>query len=548
MRRYLALLSVPVLLLLGLFTAAPAQAVVVSGGALTSGTAVTGTVTVAQTDIAYTFAGTAGAHVTFDVTASTWGTGTARLYIYSPSGSLFHNCALTSSPSYCELSLNSTGTWKVVLDPYQNAVGKATFKFANDQAKGALTAGTPITTVIAIKGQNASYTFAATGGLHTAFNVTASSWNTAARLMFYNPTGTLITYCNLGSAPSQCDLTPTVTGTWKIVLDPTGAAVGSTTFVYTPDLNKGPLTSGTSITTAIIGAGQNASYTFAGVNGKHVTFDTTAASWGTGQANLNFFRPTGPNSFYFSCSSEAGATCEFTPDMTGAWKVSLDPIGAAVGSTTFTYAADLEKGALTAGTAVTTAPAVRGQNASFTFAGTDGAHEDLSVTASNWGDGAANLEVYAPNGQIFTYCVLETGPVYCDFTPNATGTWKVVLDPQGAAVGSTTFALVHDQAKGALTAGTSIGTAISTKGQNATYTMPGTADVSVSFLVSASNWGQGAATLNLLSADGSVYDYCILSVGATTCQFTPNVTGTWKVLLDPYEGAVGSTTFKYIVN
>jgi hypothetical protein len=536
--------------LLGIVTALPASADVVSGGALTSGTAVTATVNVVNRDIQYSFAGTLGAHVTFDVTASAWGAGNARLYIYRPGGTLYANCALTNAPSFCDFTPNLTGTWIATLDPQGASVGGATFTFANDQAKGALTAATAISTSISVKGQNAGYTFTGTSGLHSAFAVSSSSWSGEARLYFYNPGGTVFTYCTLSStSASICDVTPNVTGTWKVVLDPTAGAVGSAAFAYANDQDKGALVSGTPITTSITGKGVNAKYTFAGINGVAVSLTVTAAGWGGGSARLYFFPPAG-SPLYFSCVVTVGAPCDFTPNVTGTWKVQLDPQDATVGSTTFTYvsATDQDKGPLTVGTPISTSIAVSGQNAGYTFAGTTGVHKTIDVTATNWGSGEARLYVYDPSGTLYTYCNLGSAPTYCDFVPDLTGTWKLVLDPQGAAVGSTTFTLVNDQAKGALTANTPISTSITVKGQNANYTFAGTNGTPVTFDVTATNWGSGGATLYFYQPDGTLYTYCNFTTDPTQCYLTPNVTGTWKVMLDPYEASVGSTTFKHYLN
>ena len=220
---------------------------------------------------------------------------------------------------------------------------------------------------------------------------------------------------------------------------------------------------------------------------------------------------------------------------------------AAVGSTTFTFASvvDQDKGALTVGTPITTTIAASGQNASYTFAGATGVHKTVDITATNWGSGDARLYVYDPSGTLYTYCNLATAPTYCDFIPNVSGTWKLLLDPQGQAVGSTTFTLVNDQAKGGLTKNVAITTTISAKGQNANYTFAGLNGTPVTFDVTATNWGSGGATLYFYQPDGTLYTYCNFTTDPTQCYLTPNITGTWKVMLDPYEASVGSTTFKY---
>src|SRR6185436_10091875 len=99
--------------------------------------------------------------------------------------------------------------------------------------------------------------------------------------------------CVLASTPKFCDVTPDVTGTWALLLDPGDSSVGSATFSYAADQEVGPLTSGLPVTTLIATSGQDASYTFAAVAGGHVSFAVTAAGWGSGSAELEVFRPDG---------------------------------------------------------------------------------------------------------------------------------------------------------------------------------------------------------------------------------------------------------------
>jgi hypothetical protein len=112
--------------------ASPADATTIAGGALTAGVAVKATVAVAGDDVAYTFAGTAGQHVTFDVSASTWTNGTlsggAYLVLKTPSNAVFGSFSMSSGPTFGDFTLNATGTWTVVLDPNNASIGSTTFK------------------------------------------------------------------------------------------------------------------------------------------------------------------------------------------------------------------------------------------------------------------------------------------------------------------------------------------------------------------------------------------------------------------------------------
>jgi hypothetical protein len=546
-RRTIAFIGIPALFLLSVATATTASAVVVNGGTLTSGTPVTATIGTANQDIQYSFAGTNGVHATVDVTATNWGAGTARLYVYTPGGPLFTSCALAAAPTFCEFTPNATGTWKLTLDPVGTAVGSAKFTFANDLNKGALTAGAATTTALPWKGQNASYTYAATAGRPVTLNVTASSWGSgSARLYFYRPTGTaLFSFCNLGNAPTTCSLYPDTTGNWRITLDPLSSAVGSTTFTAVSDLDLGPLTADTPVATTISVPGQNARYSVAGTDGEHLDLHVTDSDWGTGGADLYVFDPAG--SLYVSCPVATGHTfCDFTPNETGSWKVMLDPTATSTGKATLTLVKDLAKGPLTAGTAVATTIDVPGRNAGFTFAGTADEHSTIDVKAASWGAGnTARVYLYQPDGTLFTYCEMASAPTFCEFTPDVTGTWTAVLDPQEDAVGNATLLFATDQHKGALVPGTLVTTTISARGQNADFTFAGVKSTPVTFTVPATNWGAGgAARLYVFSPDGSLYDWCNLGSTPTSCTTYPDRTGTFKLVLDPLEDAVGSAGLK----
>jgi len=89
-----------------------------------------------------------------------------------------------------------------------------------------------------VAGQDVQYMFAATVGQHVTFDVTAANWANGAGagtayLYFANPSGTRIsTYCAMSTAPTFCDFTPTVTGTWTVLLDPYSGSTGNVTFTY----------------------------------------------------------------------------------------------------------------------------------------------------------------------------------------------------------------------------------------------------------------------------------------------------------------------------
>jgi hypothetical protein len=438
MRRAVVAMVLPGLLLLGVGLAPSAQADVVSGGALTAGQSVTGTTTVANRDIEYTFTGAVGVHLTFAVSATNWGTnGGAALRFYRPNTTGFDYCIITTAPKFCEITPDAAGTWKLRLDPGDNAVGSATFRYLADQARVALTAGTPVTTTIGTAGQNAGYSLTAVKDVPVALNISAASWGTgSALLLIFPPAGTpLYSHCWV-TAGSTCEFTPNAAGSWLLTLDPQETTVGSTKLSLVGDQAPVTLTAGTPVTTTISTPGQNASYRFTGVNGTHVSFTVSAAGWGSGgTARFLLVRPDGTTADY--CILGSGpAYCDVTADAAGTWSVLLDPTGGSVGSTTFTYRPDLDQGALIHQGYVVTTIGTVGQNANFTLAGVAGQIERVTMPAVNLGGGDARIYVFPPSGApLFTHCDVVEGRI-CEFTPNVTGTWRVQLDLLGATVGT----------------------------------------------------------------------------------------------------------------
>jgi hypothetical protein len=97
---------------------------------LTLGQATTATITVPGS-ASYTFTGTAGQHIGFDVSASNWGGSTAYLRLYRPAGSQFSNLAMSTGATFGSYALDATGTWVVSIIPAGAATGSATFTLAS---------------------------------------------------------------------------------------------------------------------------------------------------------------------------------------------------------------------------------------------------------------------------------------------------------------------------------------------------------------------------------------------------------------------------------
>jgi hypothetical protein len=340
-------MALTILVTLGL-TIGLAPSALAAGGPLTPGVPVVAVLASGEVND-YTFAGTAGEHVTVDVSASTWTSGTsagsAVLELLDQGGVQRDGINIGQTPNFVDLTLGSTGTWTVRLDPSGASSGTATFTLAKDAPPAALTAGIAVPTTIGFRGQNAGYTFAGTAGQHVTVDVSASTWTDgpsagSAVLRVLDQGGVERDGINIGQTPNFVDLTLGSTGTWAIVLDPSGASTGTATFTVANDIPSVALSSGASVATTIGLRGQNAGYTFAGSAGQHVSFIVSASTWtdgpSAGSAVLRVLDQGGVERDGINIGQTPNFV-DLTLGSTGTWSVRLDPSGASTGAATFTY-------------------------------------------------------------------------------------------------------------------------------------------------------------------------------------------------------------------
>jgi N-acetylmuramoyl-L-alanine amidase len=324
---------------------------------------------------------------------------------------------------------------------------------ASTIAAGKLTSGKPVKATISKSGQQLKYTFAAARNKNVTFDVTHfdltdNGSGGGVNVYYYEPgSSSVYTSCYFTSN-NYCNFTTPESGTWKVVLVPSGASVGSLTLTFANDVPTVALTSGKPVTTAIKFSGQEAGYTFAAKANKNVTFDVTHFNFtdngSGGGVNVYYYEP-GSSSSYTSCYFTSNNYCNFTAPESGTWSIALVPSGASVGSLTLTFANDVPTVALTSGKPVTTAIKYAGQEAGYTFAAKANKNVTFHVTHFNFTDngsgGGVNYYFYEPgSSSSYTSCYF-TSNNYCNFTTPESGTWSIALVPSGASVGSLTLEL-----------------------------------------------------------------------------------------------------------
>jgi hypothetical protein len=99
-----------------------------------------------------------------------------------------------------------------------------------------------------------------------------------------------------------------------------------------------------------------------------------------------------------------------------------------------------QTGTLTVGVAKAVNITQAGQNAEFTFSGTDGTTHKIKLSASTIASGT--LIVLGPDGTILADTGFGTTAITVPAALNASGTVTVVVDPAGTDTGTATLTLV----------------------------------------------------------------------------------------------------------
>jgi RHS repeat-associated protein len=494
----------------------------------------------------YTIDGTAGQRVSVLVRGSTYPR-LPNVSIVKPDGS---NLVTPSSTSFIDaVTLPSSGTYRVVVDPQYADAGQLTLT-AYDAADATATV-TPSATggsgelATTVPGQNVAFTFDGRQGQRIAFeDGFPASLNHSVALL--KPDGTALTGPTFTNSPLGFYWVDVKTlpadGTYKIYLDISGTATSSSMRVKVYDVPADvsgtftPSPAGDSVTFSTTPA-QNATYTFSGTAGQRISLTVRGSTYPR-LPYLSILKPDG--STLVSPTSQSFVDAVTLPS-TATYRVVADPQFADSGQLTLTAydASDATTSVTPSATGTdarlsTTAP---GQNMAFTFSATAGqriAFKEAYATGVDHylslkkPDGSALWGQTFINGGWGSYSVDKT-------TLPVSGTYTIYVDPTSSLTSSSTTVTVYDvpaDVTGTLTpsqAGDSV-TPTTTPGQNAVYTISGTAGQRVS-LTAASSTYPNLPKLSIVKPDGSNL------VSPTSTSFVDAVSlpssGTYRVVVDP---------------
>jgi hypothetical protein len=516
------------------------------------GPAVTVTTSVPGQNAGLTFAGTAGQRVSLKIGPSCC---SVRVTLLKPNGASLATTNAGTSGGFLEpTTLPVSGTYTVAVDPQGSATGSVTLTLYDvpaDVAQAIVPGGGAVTVSIAVPGQAARLTFAGTVGQRVSLEVSGSCCTAAVSIL--KPDGTALVSMTVFGANAFLDAQALPsTGTYTIVYDPQGSATGSATFeLYDvpPDVT-GTLTAGTPLPIALATPGQNARLTFDGTAGRRVSVELSSVTIGStlGGTKVSLLKPDGSILVAPVTVGTNGASLgPVSLPVDGTYAVVVDPQAANTGSMTVTLhdvPGDFTGSIVPGGAPVVVTIVAPGQNARITFAGTAGRRVSLELTDVTIG--SAKVSLLDPSGGTLAGPLsLGTSGGFVDaVTLPTTGTYTILLDPQGTATGNATLTL-HDVPPDAVAAATPGGAAVTlttvTPGQNAAVSFTGSVGQRVSMRIGPTCC---ITKVTVTSPDGTILfgPSSFGTGGGFVDTLVLPVLGTYTVLLDPFGTTTGSVT------
>jgi hypothetical protein len=267
-----------------------------------------------------------------------------------------------------------------------------------------------------------------------------------------NPNGTTLATATCMESSGFIDVkTLPSTGTYTIKVDPVDIATGNITLTLynvpadpTPTMTPG----GSAVTVTTSTPGQNAAPTFSGTAGQRISLNGTNGL--TGQVigcdvNVSILNPDGSTLAAPTCMEGSGFIDVKTLPSTGTYTIKVDPLDIATGSLTLTLydvPADPTTTVTIGGSSATLTITTPGQNATATFSGT--ASQQVTVHVTNSSIGWMTVKLLKPDGTVLTSTHnFDSSFNLSTQTLPSTGTYTIVVDPDGARTGSVTVSVTN---------------------------------------------------------------------------------------------------------
>jgi hypothetical protein len=237
-----------------------------------------------------------------------------------------------------------------------------------------------------------------------------------------------------------------VGGTYKVFVDPQSSFYGSVTvgLYVVPADTTGTLVLGTPLTVSTTVPGQNATRTFNGTAGQRISFNFTGVTMASVKVIVKAPGTSPPTVLQHTFETDDFVDPVTLPaGRTGVYTVTIDPQGASTGNVTLTFY-NVPADAPGTTSVTTTVPGQNGKLTSTTSAGTHTLTVTTNVPAAAGQTQSVSLTVYqgtttTPANEIGFGTAGPSGNTF-DVVFGG-GTYTIVVDPFGAATGTTSVAI-----------------------------------------------------------------------------------------------------------
>jgi RHS repeat-associated protein len=353
-------------------------------------------------------------------------------------------------------------------------------------------------------------------------------------------------------------LTLPVSGTYTILLEPSGEATGSVKLsAYSVTDVKGSITptaEGSATAVSIGTPGQRALYTVAVTAGESVSLKTSSTSFPPGGTAIEWVNPEGKTIQTYSVEeAENRLLTQEKFATTGTYTLIVHPYGVSTGSMTLTaYNASDVTGTITpttGGETRTVTIGVPGQYARYTFSGTEGQRVSLVLAESAY---HGRVSLWKPEGTELTASEVSYWPenptLDGPLTLPVTGTYTILLEPFEGATGSVKLsAYAVTDVKGSITPtteGSATAVSIGTPGERALYTVAVTAGEAVSLRTSSTSFPPDGTVIEWVNPEGApIKSYSLEeNENKLLTQERFPTTGTYTLIVHPAGVSTGSMT------
>ena len=525
---------------LNLFNIVNVTATITAGGT----TAVTTDTPGQNAEVSFT--GASGQHVSLTVSGVTI-PGTTSYTVKKPDGSTLASDSFSTSGGFLEVPyLPTAGTYTILVDPSGTSIGgvSLTLNDATDATNTITPGGAAVVITTTVVGQNARLTFSGTAGQRIAINA-PTTFSGCWTLALVKPDGTNLSStftCGSGLFIDPQELP--VSGTYTILLDPSGTGTGQATVTAydVTDVTGTVTIDGPQVSQTTNTPGQVIRLTFSGTSGVRVSVNSTStfsSCW-----TLQILKPDATQLFSsLTCGSSLFVDPIQLP-ATGTYTLIGNPSGGGTGQLNVQLwsVTDTTQSITIGGSSVVSTVGTPGQINQLTFSGTAG--QRVAVNSNTTFSSCWTLQILKPDAtQLSSSFTCGSGMFIDPQQLPTTGTYTVVLNPSGAGTGQGTTNLynVVDTTQSITVGGAAVVSPIGTPGQIARLTFSGTTSQRISV---KSDWtGTACWTLRIMKPDATQLAStftCGAGIFIEPQQLPAN--GTYTIEIDPSGGGTGSTT------